>query len=123
MKDKLPTGPGLTGNSGVLGKVNVSGIYHIAAPYSNNGMVFINTHDENGHNMSWERVTREEAKRREEEPIQCSMCMKPAVMLDHYYPYYPDMNRCEDHIHSDETKVPMKWENESEHYEAYIKSL
>ena len=29
--------------------------------------------------------------------IKCSVCGKPAIVIDHFFPYYTEHNRCEDH--------------------------
>lgn len=80
---------GIVGNSGLTGAS--SGILHISANYDSNGMVFIEWRD------GWKRVKKETAKKHGYRPIQCAMCTKPAVSLDHHYPYMSDMNRCKKH--------------------------
>ena len=77
---------GLTGNSGLV----PGG--HIGATYSaGRGNVFVEVED------FWQRV-----KKSEVTPgmniVKCRLCDKPAVSLDHYYPYDIQFNRCEDHI-------------------------
>jgi hypothetical protein len=81
----MKTGKGLNG---------MTGLYpggHIPMRFSNNGMVFV---DDGYH---WKRVPEAEAD--PEKIIRCSHrgCNKPAITLDHYYPYYRDDNKCEDH--------------------------
>jgi len=90
---------GLTGNSGL----GVGGFFHISMPYDSNGKVFalcklkqklpdgkFETHE------SWKRVDKSKAK--EKDIIRCAFCEKPAVRLDHLWPYYSELNACEDHI-------------------------
>ena len=83
---------GLTGNSGVVAE----GL-HIAGSYDSNGGVFVSTIDDDyGH--VWERVDKERAVSEGMEIISCSMCEKPAVSLDHHWPYFSDYCRCADHF-------------------------
>ena len=80
---------GLSGNSGFVTKD-----LHIAAPYDSNGMVFVEQFD-GEFGMTWERVKIEEAI--SANIIRCYLCDKPAVSLDHYWPYHSELCRCEDH--------------------------
>lgn len=82
---------GLTGNSGL----GVGGFFHISMPYDCNGRVFVWSKDFQG----WERMTPKRAKLWKREIITCSKrgCKKPAVMVDHHFPYYHDHNLCKRH--------------------------
>ena len=82
---------GLSGNSGF-----VSEDKHVAASYDSNGMVFVEVDDGHGGTW-WRRIARKEAEDRGLSIILCSMCDKPAVSLDHHWPYDDDLNRCEKH--------------------------
>ena len=84
---------GLSGSSGMVG-----GGLHIAASYDCNGMVFVEVQDEDV-GLWWKRVAKEEAE--EGKIIKCSMCDKPAVSLDHYWPYYTERCLCADHFGSE----------------------
>lgn len=81
---------GITGNTGL----GVGGFFHITAPYDSNGMVFVSSEEDM---MDWSRVPLEEAKEKNLSIISCCMCSKPAVSLDHHYPYFMSKNRCEEH--------------------------
>ena len=76
---------GLTGNSGL------TGWGHVSASYDCNGMVFVETDD------YWKRMPKEEAEKQGLKIITCSYCDKPAVSLDHHYPYMADQNLCAEH--------------------------
>lgn len=68
---------------------------HIARPYvAEEDHVFI--YDEES---DWKHVTVEEAARLGKEAVECYAvgCTKPAVMLDHYFPYDSFCTRCEEH--------------------------
>lgn len=82
---------GLTGNSGL----GVGGFFHISMPYDCNGRVFVWSKDSQG----WERMTPKRAKLWKRKIITCSKrgCKKPAVMVDHHFPYYHDHNLCKRH--------------------------
>jgi len=85
---------GIKGNTGL----GVGGMFHVSAPYDNNGKVFVRVdHPEWGE--VWERVDADKAD--PQRVIRCVMCDKPAVSLDHHWPYYSDMNRCADHHGAD----------------------
>jgi len=47
------------------------------------------------HGKVWKRVRVAKADPRC--IIRCDMCDKPAVVLDHLWPYHSEMNRCSDH--------------------------
>jgi len=107
---------GLTGNSGL----GIGGFFHISMPYDSNGKVFVvvklkeklssgkfYTHE------SWKRVDMKKAK--EVDIIRCAFCNKPAVRLDHLWPYYCETNSCEKHLdefkkHLDKKEFPEKGE-------------
>ena len=81
---------GITGNTGL----GVGGFFHVSASYDSNGMVFVACEEDM---MDWKRVPLEEAKEKNLQIINCCMCNKPAVSLDHHYPYLIDDNRCVEH--------------------------
>jgi len=86
---------GLVGNTGLVGEF---GTFHISAPYDCNGKVFVGKeHPELGE--TWDRVDASQAD--PSEIITCSMCDKPAVSLDHFYPYHSEMTRCEEHYNKE----------------------
>lgn len=74
----------------------VSPFLHGNAPYDCNGLVFVVTEDEDG-NEWWNRISKEIAERDGMKIITCCKCNKPAVQLDHLWPYYDDQCLCEDH--------------------------
>lgn len=80
---------GLTGDSGLVGDV------HLNACYDANGKVFVDLH---GH---WKRTTLKQAKRYGWQVIPCAQCDKPAVSLDHLYPYHAENNKCRKHYAMD----------------------
>jgi hypothetical protein len=85
----------LTGNSG-LGVSKF--FFHISAPYSSNGKVFIRhtLKDVDGSTYeSWKRVDKKKAK--EHDIIQCSKCSSPAFILDHHHPYDVEYTLCKEH--------------------------
>ncbi len=88
----ISTGKGLKGNSGVF----PGG--HISMNYSNNGMVFIESKINVEGNLldSWDRIPIENLTP-EHKIIKCYRCEKPAITLDHYYPFMNDRTFCEDH--------------------------
>jgi len=82
---------GIKGNTGL----GVGGMFHMSAPYDCNGMVFVEKeHEEWG--TVWERVDSDKAEGRK--IITCFMCDKPAVSLDHLWPYHSEMCRCAEHF-------------------------
>jgi hypothetical protein len=87
---------GLTGNSGFL-----PGGHHINAPYDSNGKFFVQIFDMTYDNIEyrWERMSPEEVqeKRLYKNVIKCHYCDKPAVRLDHSWPYLVGMTTCEEH--------------------------
>jgi len=88
---------GIKGNTGLTG--NKNGIIHVNANYSSNGMVFVvDCEDENDtFGMSWERMSLEQAKHDGRQIITCHYCEKPAVSLDHSYPYLQGATTCKEH--------------------------
>jgi hypothetical protein len=98
---------GIVGNSGL----GIGGFLHVSMPYDSNGKVFIKytyKHKFTDGNIeefdSWKRVDINKAK--EKDIIKCFFCEKPAVRLDHLWPYYCEMNSCEEHL--DEFKKHLK---------------
>ena len=88
---------GLTGNSGILPGGN-----HINAPYDSNGELFIRIIEptEEGVEYRWDRMTLEEVRKNNnyKNIIKCHYCDKPAVRLDHSWPYLVGMTSCADHL-------------------------
>lgn len=77
---------GLTGDSGFIGDC------HFSAPYDCNGMVFVE------HDNWWKRMDKKEAKKKGLKIIKCEYCDKPAVSLDHHWPYMSDTTVCAKHF-------------------------
>jgi hypothetical protein len=70
-------------------------MFHVSAPYDANGKVFVHVqHKEWG--KVWKRVRADKADQKR--VIRCCTCDKPAVSLDHLWPYHSEMNRCADHV-------------------------
>ena len=69
--------------------MSISLPYHAAA-----GQVFVEQRE-----GSWVLMKESTAKRRKLtlRIIRCFYCPQPAVRLDHYFPYYQDMNACTEH--------------------------
>lgn len=92
-KQNKLTKNGLTGNSGF----NVAGMpafHHISANYaSNNGMVFVEHEDR----YRWQRMPAKMAVEKKKHIISCSYCSKPAISIDHCWPYLIENTYCEDH--------------------------
>ena len=82
---------GIKGNTGL----GVGGIFHVSAPYDSNEKVFVRAKSKE-YGEIWKRVDADKANK--EDVITCCMCDKPAVSLDHLWPYYHEMNRCADHF-------------------------
>lgn len=82
---------GIKGNTGL----GVGGMFHVSAPYDANGKVFICVHHKKWGEV-WKRVRADKADPKR--IIRCCMCEKPAVSLDHLWPYHSEMNRCADHF-------------------------
>lgn len=82
---------GIKGNTGL----GIDGNFHVSLPYDCNGKAFVRLHDAEW-GETWVRVPLGEAD--PDSIIRCYMCDNPAVCLDHLWPYYAEMNRCEDHL-------------------------
>ncbi len=92
---------GLKGNSGI----GVCGLFHVNAPYDSNGKIFVDwefRHKSPDGKIdkyeSWKRMTLERALKEKRKIIKCFRCNKPAVRLEHSYPYMVELNACEDHL-------------------------
>jgi hypothetical protein len=83
-----------------FGGAEIMSEIHVCTHHPANGKVFVDD-DERG----WKRVSAEEADPKK--VIRCSWkrCKKPAVVLDHLYPYYIGANRCG--RHEDYNKHPL----------------
>ena len=93
MRNKL-TKDGLTGNTGL----GVSGVFfHISANYAaGKGKCFIEKeHKEWG--LVWQRMTLTRAKKEGRKIIPCAKCKRPAISLDHHWPYESEYNYCARH--------------------------
>ena len=105
---------GITGTMGL----GVEGFFHLSAPYDSNGLVFVEynfryKYEKNGKTRievqpGWKRMTLKRAKREKRNIIRCCVCDKPAVSLDHLWPYDSYRNRCKKHYHSNSDKVAEK---------------
>lgn len=86
---KLSTigGNGLTGDHGFI----APGL-HVSMNFDCNGMVFVE-----GEYAGWKRVSAQEAIDGKMNIITCSQCDKPAVSIDHHYPYFKCGNHCAEH--------------------------
>jgi len=80
---------GITGNTGIIGNI------HYCSNYDCNGKVFVAIKNH------WKRATKTTAEKKNLKIITCSYCDKPAVSLDHCYPYLQESTVCEDHFKSD----------------------
>ena len=107
------TKDGLTGNSGF----GVSPLFvHVAANYiagrarptkgkakgKGETMCFVEYHPRGPDGKpdpvpTWKRMTVKRAKKEGRHIITCSLCRRPAISLDHYWPYYSDGNYCACH--------------------------
>ncbi len=87
----------LRGMSGL----GVCGLFHLNAPYSCNGLIFVEwSHRRHGETWrGWKRMTEGRAKKEGREIIMCVKrgCKRPAAMIDHHYPYMAYDNLCEIH--------------------------
>lgn len=82
----------LQGNSGFVQQPNGS-VIHVNAPYgAEAGSVFVDLGDER-----WERMDRQEAEASGAKVITCTYCGKPAVMVDHCWPYLVESTVCQRH--------------------------
>ena len=92
MKNQL-TKDGLTGNSGFAVEGLAPLITHISANYaSTKGKVFVETRD-----MGWRRMTRVAAEKQGKPIIRCSYCKRPAISVDHCWPYLQEATYCGHH--------------------------
>jgi hypothetical protein len=85
----------LKGKSGLI----APGI-HVSAPYDSNGKVFVEyefrkklANGKLGIWQSWKRMTLARAKKEKRHIIKC-LCGKPAIQMDHFWPYYWDDTLC-----------------------------
>lgn len=109
MKEKLAGSLGKYGIKGSTG-LGVGGFFHVSAPYDSNGKVFVchtykRKYIQDGVVLteemdSWKRMTLARAKKEHRRIIPCSMCNRPAVSLDHLWPYEIMFNRCSEHYKS-----------------------
>jgi len=94
MKPNQLTKDGLTGRSGF----NVEGMslaFHVSANYAaTKGMVFVESEEEC---TNWERMTRVVAEKQGKRIIRCSYCKRPAISLDHSWPYLQEATYCARH--------------------------
>lgn len=82
-------------DNGITGRGNyLPGIGLLSMNYSADGKIFIR--DKTGE--GWFRGTAEEAAKRGLRVIRCNYCDKPAVTLDHSYPYQTETTACQDHL-------------------------
>lgn len=106
MKKRIASSLGKYGIKGSTG-LGVEGFFHLSAPYDSNGKVFVQytyrrSYVKDGEKLveemdSWKRMTLAKAKKEKRTIIPCSMCDKPAVSLDHHWPYENLFNRCKKH--------------------------
>jgi hypothetical protein len=86
---------GFIDDYGIVGRANhLPGIGLLNMNYSSAGKVFIE--DKTGE--GWFRGTPEEARKRGLKVVSCHYCHKPAVTLDHSYPWQTEYTACEDHL-------------------------
>lgn len=110
IKKKLAGSLGKYGIKGSTG-LGVGGFFHVSAPYDANGNVFVEHTYKRSYvldgkklvekNDSWKRMTLAQAKKQKKRIILCCMCDKPAVSLDHLWPYEVLYNRCKEHYGKD----------------------
>lgn len=83
------TKDGLTGNSG-FGVLNMPFATHVSASYAaTKKKCFVASR-----NTDWRRMTLARAKKERREIISCSYCRRPAISLDHFWPYHSEVNHC-----------------------------
>lgn len=88
------TKDGLTGNSG-FNIEGLSDIFHLSANYAaTKGFVFVEVKEDR---RDWERVKKSDAIKNKRHIIRCSYCTKPAISLDHSWPYLQEATYCADH--------------------------
>jgi hypothetical protein len=87
---------GIGGESGIITDEAGGLVMHINAPYGNRDedTVFVATDE----GMSWTRMKKDIAAKKKLSPIKCSYCVKPAVRLDHSWPYLTGTTSCADHL-------------------------
>lgn len=87
---------GIAGDSGIITDEAGGLVMHLNAPYGNKDedTVFVATAD----GMSWRRMKKDVAAKKKLSPIKCSYCAKPAVRLDHSWPYLVGTTSCADHL-------------------------
>lgn len=84
------TKDGLTGVSGFGVDGLAPLIWHVNASYaSTKGKVFVSTKD-----MGWRRMSRVTAEKQGRSIIRCSYCKRPAISLDHSWPYLQEATHC-----------------------------
>lgn len=81
---------GLTGNSGLIGE----GV-HLNMSYSCNDGVFVHDPHDPDMEMSWLRMSAEEARAKGLTPIRCNCCPAPATRMGHMWPYEPAGTTCD----------------------------
>ncbi len=87
----LLTKHGLTGNSG-LGAL---GCFHVSANYAaRKAGCFVEVIPRGERVPTWRRMTVERATKEKRHIISCSYCRRPAISLDHYWPYHSEANHC-----------------------------
>ncbi len=87
------TKDGLTGTSG-FGVEGLPGIWHINANYAaTEGNVFVEVESAG----EWERMKETDAVEQKRRVIPCTYCAKPAISLDHSWPYLTEATYCADH--------------------------
>jgi hypothetical protein len=90
------TKDGLIGSSG-LG-VDGSVFFHIAANYAaGRGKCFVEWFGRGDSAPDWKRMTLKRAHKEGRHIIACAHCDKPAISLDHLWPYHSEMNYCAAH--------------------------
>ena len=86
------TKDGLTGNSGFRVE-GISDAWHVNANYAaTENMVFVESGD-----MGWKRMKEADAVEKKRRIIRCSYCTKPAISLDHCWPYLQEASYCDKH--------------------------
>lgn len=97
-KKAKETNYGLSGNSGLLTDDKGTVVMHLNMPYGNNDENTVFVVPKGAEFDSWRRMTKEEAKKQGLTPIKCSYCKKPAVRLDHSWPWMMGTTSCKDHL-------------------------
>lgn len=81
---------GLTGKTGIIPGLGIANMNYSATP----GKVFVR---DRGQDYGWFRCKEEEAIQNNYHIIRCNYCQKPAVTLDHSYPYQMEYTACAEH--------------------------